>query len=201
MGGPKRSVLRHTSSLYHIAVMVQEVAVLCRLKHLPWPCVFLTNIGGGVHSPEVVQDWFIQSIVNYGKTQILHVFIEFRFADCVTSYRPIELLNYENGFLNLLPYVLLMFSAILNIRMISEVENFLYLSKIGGLLWYLHLVPQSIKELLSIFRHFAPKSEDKLGEADQVGALFVKNGEDMIDFGVCYINSLLFYHLLELLVV
>ena len=45
VGGPERRVLGYASALDHIAMVVEEVAVLGILKDLPRACVFLADVG------------------------------------------------------------------------------------------------------------------------------------------------------------
>ena len=63
------------------------------------------------------------------------------------------------------------------------------------------MIPKAVEEFFSVLGHFAPEGEHELRETYQVCALFVEYIEDHIDFGVCYIDSLIFYYLLELLVI
>lgn len=85
--------------------------------------------------------------------------------------------------------------------MVSEVDCFLDLSEVCCLLCHFYLVPKTIKELFSVFRHFASQSEDELRKTDQIGALLIKYVENMIDFCIGDIDSLLLDDLLELLIV
>ena len=201
MGGPERCVLGDTSALDNIPVVVEEVAILGIFEDLPRSCVFLADVGRGIYPPEIVKDGLVEPIVNNGQTEIFHVLVKFGLGDGVAAGRAVQLLDDEDGLLDFLPDVFLVLAAILDVGVVAEVDYLLNFSEIGGLLRQSDLVPEPIKELLPVFRHFAPDGEDELGEADEVGALLIENVENMVDFSIGDVDSLLFDYLLELLVV
>ena len=201
LGSTKGSILGHTSSLNYVSVMVQKIAVLCWLEYLSWSCVFLAYICWGIYSPEVLKDWFIESVIYDRKTEVLDVFVKLWFWDWVASWWTIEFLDHENCLLDFLPDIILVFSSILYIRMISKVESFLYFTKICCFFGYFHLTPQSIKKLLSVLWHFASNRENKFRETDKICTLFIEYVENMIYLCVCDVYPLLFYYLLEFFIV
>ena len=201
VGGPERCVLGDTSALDNIPVVVEEVAILGIFEDLPRSCVFLADVGRGIHPPEIVKDGLVEPIVNNGQTEIFHVLVKFGLGDGVAAGRAVQLLDDEDGLLNFLPDVFLVLAAVLNVGVVAEVDYLLNFSEIGGLLRQSDLIPEPIQELLPVFRHFAPDGEDELREADEVGALLIENVENMVDFSIGDVDSLLFDYLLELLVV
>ena len=162
----ERSILGYTSTFYYVSVMVQEVAILRWLEDLSWSCVFLAYVCWGIYSPEIMKNWFIESVIYDGKTEIFDVFVELWFWYGVRSSWTVELLNHKNGLLNFFPDIVLIFSSILNVGMISEIESFLYFTKICGLFWYFYLMPKSIKKLFSVLWHFASNCENEFRETD-----------------------------------
>jgi hypothetical protein len=103
--------------------------------------------------------------------------------------------------LNFFPDVVFKFATILHVGVVTEVENFLYFCEVSGPLCKLHLLPQSVEQFSPHFGHLSSDGVHELREADEIGALFIENVEDMIDFGVSDVDSLIFDDLLELLVV
>ena len=86
VGSPERRVLGHASSLDHVAMVVHQVAVLAAVEHLSRPSVLLVDVALRLQPPEVEQDGLEEPVVNDGKTQVLHVLLEFRESYVVASY-------------------------------------------------------------------------------------------------------------------
>ena len=148
-----------------------------------------------------MEDGLVEPIVNDRKAEVFQVLVEFGLGDSVAAGRAVQLLDDEDGLLDLLPNVFLVLATVLNVGVVAEVDHLLNFSEVGGLLRQPDLVPEPIQKLLPILGHFAPDGEDKLGKADEVGALLVEDVENVVDFSVGNVDSLLFYNLLKLLVV
>ena len=148
-----------------------------------------------------MKDGLVEPIVNDGETEVFQVLVEFGLGDSVAAGRAVELLDDEDGLLDLLPNVFLVLATVLNVGVVAEIDYLLNFSEVCGLLRQPDLVPEPIQEFLPILRHFSPDGEDELGEADEVGALLIENVENVVDFSVGNVDPLLFDNLLKLLIV
>lgn len=121
-------------------------------------------------------------------------------SNSIASCEATQLLDGEDGLLNLLPQILLVFAAILYVGMAAEVQFLFDTTKAGGLLVEPHLFPQPIDQGFPIWWYVASNSSEQFLVVDLVCCLLIKNIKQAAGFSVGDVNPLFPNNLCEFVV-
>jgi hypothetical protein len=91
----------------------------------------LGDVAANTKPPEIIEERFKELVISHRQAKIFQVFFELGTSDSITSSETTELLNRENGLLNLSPKIVLIFSAILYVGMGAEIEFLFDTAKAG----------------------------------------------------------------------
>lgn len=117
----KWSILWNTASIISISVVILKICALLRVKYFSWSGIFFLYFSCGTYFPKIVCYRLEQLIFTYWQTKLFTILFEHLLIYSVRPWTLTQILNHQNCFLNFVPYLIIILSPCLDIRMRSKI--------------------------------------------------------------------------------
>lgn len=121
--GAEGGVLGYAAPVVGVSVVVLQVGAFLRVEHLPGPRILLLNLDTGPNLPEILGNRLKELIFSNTQAQILRILQKNFLIDRIRPDLARQLLDHQDSLLYLVPHLVVIFAACLDVRMAAEVQT------------------------------------------------------------------------------